>query len=72
MIGHSNHETNFLYELLLTNSQVSKLRKAFANNSTANIKLTKTQLHNIGQSGGFSNRILGKLLKPSLPLMKIY
>ena len=72
MIGHSNHEKNFLYELLLTNSQVSKLRKAFANNSTANIKLTKTQLHNIGQSGGFSNRILGKLLKPSLPLMKIY
>ena len=38
---------NFPYKLLLTNTQVSKLRKAFENNSSANIKLSKTELHKI-------------------------
>ena len=33
-------------------------------------KLSKTQLHKIGQSGGFLGRLLGSLLKPGLPLMK--
>ena len=47
-----------------------RLRKAFANNSSANIKLSKTQLHKIGQSGGFLGRLLGPLLKTGLPLMK--
>ena len=42
MIG--NNETNFLHMLLLTNTQVSRLRKAFANHSSADIKLSKTQL----------------------------
>ena len=37
--GDSNDENNFPHKLLLTNTQVSKLRKAFANNSSANIKL---------------------------------
>ena len=51
IVGDFNDENIFLYKLLLTNTQVSKLRKAFANNSSANIKLSKTQLHKIGQSG---------------------
>ena len=34
-------------------SQVSKLCKAFENVSSANKKLSKVQLHKIGQSGGF-------------------
>ena len=54
----------------LTNTQVSKLHKAFGNNSLANIKLSKTQLHEIGQSGGFLDRLLGPLLQIGLPLMK--
>ena len=54
--------------MLLTNTQVSKLRKAFANNSPANIKLSKTQLHKIGQSCGFLGRLLGPLLKIGLSL----
>ena len=45
-IGDSNDGNNFPHKLL-TNSQVSKLQKAFANNSSANIKLSKTQLHKI-------------------------
>ena len=67
--GDSNDENNFPHKLLLTNTQVSKLRKAFANNSSANIKLSKTQLHKIGQSGGFLGRLLGPLLKTGLPLI---
>ena len=39
MIGDT--EANFSHQLLLTNTQVSNLRKAFANNSSANIKLSK-------------------------------
>ena len=51
IIGDSNDENNFLHKLLLPNTQVSRLCKAFANNSSTNIKLSKTQLHKIGQSG---------------------
>ena len=43
--------------------QVSKICKAFLNNSSANIKLSKTHLHKIGQSGGFLGWLLGTLLK---------
>ena len=70
VIGDSNDENNFPHKLSLTNTQVSRLRKAFANNSSANIKSSKTHLHKIGQSGGFSGRLLGRLLKTGLPLMK--
>ena len=70
VVGDSNNENNFPYNLLLTNTQGSKLRKAFGNDSLANIKLPKTQLHKIGQSGGLLGRLLGLLLKTGLPLMK--
>ena len=65
MIG--DDETNFPHKLLLTNRQVSNLRKAFANHSSADIKLSKTQLSKMIQSGGFFGRLLGSLLKPGLP-----
>ena len=39
LIGNSNDETNFPHKSLLTNTQVSKIRKAFRNGSSANIKL---------------------------------
>ena len=41
MIGD---ETNFSHKLLLTDRQVANLRKAFSNYSSADIKLSKTQL----------------------------
>ena len=66
VVGNSNDENNFTHKLLLTNTQVSKLCKAFANNSSANIKLLKSQLHKIGQSEGFLGKLLGPLLKPGL------
>ena len=63
VVGDSSDENNFQHKLLLNNTQVSKLPKAFANNFSANTKLSKTQLHKIGKSGKF-------LLKMGLPLMK--
>ena len=64
IIGNSNEETNYqLIQLLLsTNTQVSKLRKASVNNSSANIKLKKTQLSKMVQLGGFLGRLLAPLL----------
>ena len=43
IVGDSNDENKFPHKLLLTNTQVSKLCKAFANGSSANIKLSKAQ-----------------------------
>ena len=56
--------------MLLANTQVSRLDKAFANNLSANIKLSKTQLHKIGQSRGFLGRVLGQLPKTGFPLIR--
>ena len=53
VVGDSSVENNFVPKLLLTNTQFLRLCKAFANNSSANVKLSKTQLHKIGQSGEF-------------------
>ena len=70
MVGNSNDNTNFPHELLLTNRHVENIRKAFAKNTSANIKLSKTQLSKMIQSGGFLGKLLGPLLKTGLPLMK--
>ena len=70
MVGDSNGEINFPHRLLLTNTRVSRLHKTFANNSSANIKLSKIQLHNMGQSGEFLGRFQRPLLKTDFPLMK--
>ena len=60
MIGAD--ETNFPHKLSLTNSQVSNLCKAFADKSSTDIKLSKTQIFKMMQSGGFLGRLLGPLL----------
>ena len=49
---------------------MSKLRKAFTNTFSANMKLSETQLHKIGKSGRFLGRLLGSLLKTWLHLTK--
>ena len=70
MIGNSDDKTNFPHEFLLTNRQVANLRKAFRNNSSTDIKLSKTQLSKMIQSGGFLGRLLIPLLKTGLPLIR--
>ena len=69
VFGDCNDESNFPHKLLLTNTQVSRLRKTFPNNYSANIKLSKTQLYKIGISGGFLGRLLGPLLKTGFTLI---
>ena len=70
MIGDSNDKGNFPRKLLLTNRHVSSIRKAFANNSSVDIKFSKAQLLKMIQSGEFLGKLLGPLLKTELPLMK--
>ena len=70
MISNSDNETNFPHKLLLTNGQVANLCKSFANNLSANINLSQTQLSKTVQPGWFLGRLLGPLLKAELPLMK--
>ena len=56
------------HELLLTTRQKAKLRNAFNNNMSADLKLSKTQIVKIIQSGGFLGSLLSKLAGP---LMKV-
>ena len=44
---------NFPDNLALNNTQILMLRKVFVNNSSAHIKLSKTQLYKIGLKTGF-------------------
>ena len=50
MVGNSNDNTNFPHEMLLTNRQVENIHKAFANDLSTDIKLSKTQLSKMIQS----------------------
>ena len=70
MIGNSRNEINFPHKLLSTNRQAANLRNVFSNNSSTDIKLSKTQLSKMIQSGWFLRRLFGPLLKTRLPSMK--
>ena len=63
VVGDAKDENNFPHKLLLTNTRVSKIRKALANVLSSSISLAKTQLHKIGQSRGSLGRLLGPLFK---------
>ena len=74
MVSNLNDNINFPHELLLTNRQVANVRKAFANHSSIDIKLSKTQLSRMIQSGAFLGNLLdklaGPLMKVAMPLAK--
>ena len=62
-------DRNYLpHELLLTTRQRTKLRNAFNNNMSTDLKLSKAQISKIIQSGGFLGSLLSKLAGP---LMKV-
>ena len=67
-----DNEANFIHKLLLTNRQAANLRKTFANHLSTDIKLSKTQLSKMIPSRWFLGRLIGLLLKPRLPLIKIW
>ena len=70
MISNSDDESNFPHKLLLTYRQVANRSKSFANNSSIDIRLSKTQLSKMLQSAGFLGGLLGPSFKTGLPLMK--
>ena len=53
MIGDPDDKASFPHKLLLTDAQVSRICKAFANGSTVNIQFSKTQLPKTIHSGEF-------------------
>ena len=62
------------HELFLTTRQRTKLRNAFNNNMSTDIKLPKDQISKIVQSEGFLGSLLSKLADPlmkfAVPLVK--
>ena len=62
------------HELLLTTRQKTKLRNAFNNNMSTDLKLSRAQIFKIIQSGGFLVSLLSKLAGPlmrvAIPLAK--
>ena len=62
------------HELLLTTRQKTKLRNAFNNNMSTDLKLSKAQISKIIKSGGFLGSLLSKLagplMKVAIPLAK--
>ena len=62
------------HELLLTTRQKTKLRNAFNNNMSTDLKLSKAQISKIIQSGRFLGSLLSKLagplMKAAIPLAK--
>ena len=62
------------HKLLLTTRQKNKLRNAFNNNMSTDLKLSKAQISKIIQSGGFLGSLLSKLagplMKVAIPLAK--
>ena len=67
-------ENDLPHELLLTTRQKTKLRNAFNNNMSTDLKLSKAQISKIIQSGGFLRSLLSKLagplMKVAIPLTK--
>ena len=51
-------ENDLRHELLLTTRQKTRLRNGFNNNMSTDLKLSKTQISKIIQSGGFLGRLL--------------
>ena len=66
--------TTLPHELLLTTKQTTKLRNAFENYISTDIKLSRAQISKIIQSGGFLGSLLsnlvGPLMKVAVPLAK--
>ena len=62
------------HELLLTTRQKTKLRNAFNDNMSTDLKLSKAQIFKIIKSGGFLGSLLSKLagplIKVAIPLAK--
>ena len=59
------------HELLLTTRQKTKLRNAFNNNMSTDLKLSKAQISKIIQSGEFLGSLLSKLAGPLMKAISL-
>ena len=61
------------HELLLTTRQKTRLRNAFNNNMSTDLKFSKAQIPNVIQSGGYLGssliKLAGSLMKVAIPLV---
>ena len=55
------HDEELPHELFLKTRHKTKIRTAFANNMSIDLKLSKDRLSKIYQSGGFLGALFGKL-----------
>ena len=69
-IGNTNEASDFPHTLLLTDRKIENVCKIFTNHSSADVKLSKTQISKITHSGGFVGKFLELLLKTCFPLAK--
>ena len=60
-----------MFDVLLKTRQKAKLRNAFNNNISTDLKLSKAQSSKIIQSGGFLGSLLNKLAGPLMKVMKV-
>ena len=68
------HGNDLSHELFLTTIQKTKLKNAFSNNMSTDLKFSKAQIFKIIQSGGILRSLLSKLagplMKVAIPLAK--
>ena len=79
LIGNSNDEIDFPHELLLSDTHVSEICKAFLNCLSANVKFSKNQMSKTVQLGGFVIRdipifgnVLSNTAKDGIDITKNY
>ena len=58
------------HEFLLTTRQKSKLKNAFNNNMSTDLKLSETQISKISQSGEFFKKIIWSVIKNRITINK--
>ena len=66
-IDKSNGEANFMHKLLLTNTQVWRILKGFANVSSTSIKFSRTQLSKMIYFRGFLG-FMDKMFGPEMSI----
>ena len=71
VVGSFNDQTDFPNKLLLGNTQVLRIHKAFANGSSANINFSKIQLSTMIKSGGVLDGIFCPFLSTKRMLNSI-
>ena len=66
----ARNELSGPHELMLTKSQINKLRKAMSQGTGSDIKISKTQIREAVRQGGSLSGSLARLLAMAMPIVK--